>query len=76
MNITFDEALEEYFKYSKLKLKSTTIQEQFRKINKHILPYFRGTKYTKSILKILFLGKNILKILIINIIINHIYIIH
>lgn len=42
MNIAFDHAIEEYFKYSKIKLKESTYEEQFLKIKKHIIPFFKN----------------------------------
>ena len=41
MSIVFAQAIEEYFKYSKIKLKKSNYDEQKRKIIKHILPYFK-----------------------------------
>lgn len=41
MNIAFDYAIEEYFKYSKTIYKKSNYYEQNRKILKHILPYFK-----------------------------------
>lgn len=41
MNIAMTHAIEEYFKYSKIKLKKSNYEEQKRKILKHILPYFK-----------------------------------
>lgn len=42
MKITFEKAIEEYFKYSKMKLKKTTYKEQEIKIKKYILEYFKN----------------------------------
>lgn len=42
MYIAMDNAIEEYFKYSKMKLKKSNYEEQRRKILKHILPYFKN----------------------------------
>lgn len=44
----FENALIEYFNYSKLNLKISTYVEQERKINKYILPFFKG-KYINDI---------------------------
>lgn len=50
MNITFEEAIKEYLKYSKMKLKKSTYEELERKINKHILFYFKNKNiYNTSI---------------------------
>lgn len=42
MNITMNNAIEEYYKYSKLHLKKTTFEEQKRKVDKYILNYFKN----------------------------------
>lgn len=41
MNIAMQDAIEEYFKYSKTIYKKSNYYEQNRKILKHILPYFK-----------------------------------
>lgn len=41
MNLTFEEAYKKYIEYAKLYLKPTTILNQKRKIENHILPYFK-----------------------------------
>ena len=41
MKLTIEEIIEEYFRYSKMKLKKTTFEEQKRKIKKYIVPYFK-----------------------------------
>lgn len=42
MNIAMEDAIKEYYKYSKMKLKESTYDEQFRKIKKYIEPYFKN----------------------------------
>ena len=42
MNITFSNTMDNYFNYSKFKLKKSNYEEQKRKIIKHILPYFKN----------------------------------
>ena len=44
MNITFEQAIEEYLKYSKMKKKYDTYETIERRIKKHILPFFNSKK--------------------------------
>lgn len=46
--IKFEAAIEEYINFKKLKIKKSTIITNNRKINKYILPYFKG-KYIENI---------------------------
>lgn len=41
MNIAFHNAIGEYFRYSKMKLKKSNYEEQRRKIFKYIVPFFK-----------------------------------
>ena len=55
MNFEFDSIMEEYFRYSKMKLKKTTYEEQERKIRLYIVPYFKNKNiYEFSIKDIIF----------------------